>query len=127
MIRSSAKNGKRFKGIHPRYTKFILAVLVLGFSVKSSAFFTDKGQTALGAKQKVVLAVGTGSKSVRLGQPTVSMYSCETDPAKVSDLVCKTSQRTAAKVPEPASLFLVGVGLISIGALVRRRTRRQLP
>jgi hypothetical protein len=50
---------------------------------------------------------------------------CVVGSSKLNDQACRSFQHDAVQVPEPASLFLVGVGLISIGAIVRRRLLRR--
>jgi hypothetical protein len=113
-------------GPHFLQSFLILATLVIGFAIAATALSSGtRGMAADSARQSDAKITASAKQSPDAQGPHVT---CVTEGSGLRDQACPASQRAAVQVPEPASLFMVGLGLISIAALVRRRmVRRQSP
>jgi hypothetical protein len=110
------------RDLHCLLSLLMLVSLIVGSTIRIEALSSSK--------------TGTAADSARHGETKVTVSAkqntdhqgygeiCATEQSASKDQACQ--QRAAMQVPEPASLFMMGVGLISIAALVRRRlVRRQ--
>ena len=110
----------------PRWVGAFAAVLFASFSVAATLL---SAQTSDSALKNAAAKVDVGSKpapSAQLSSATPAEECVAGRPNGVANPCDRTHIRHAAvQVPEPASLFLVGGGLLSIAALVRRRVVRR--
>lgn len=116
-----------FLSIRRYLLTLVLAGLVANSAIKARAFSIRNEDTAPSTTPSDVVrprAKSAAAMHKTNRKPLVDV--CASQNSSLNSGVCQGSRHAAVEVPEPASLFLVGVGLISIGALVRRRiVRRQ--
>lgn len=98
--------------------KVCISILFFMLLPLAILFWSGKGATPTAEESKPVM----GSKD----PAPEALERCSATSALHSDLCTNLKTRATLKVPEPAPLLLVGTGLLSVAALIRKRVKMRL-